>query len=262
MLIIGEKLNSAIPRVQEAIHNKDSAFVQDLARGQAAAGAHYLDLNASMENESENMEWLVRTVQEAVDVPLCIDTTDPVTMEKGLKLLRGAGMINSITLERKRLEGMLPLVLEYGFPVIALTSDDNGIPKTAEDRLRLADRVINTLAAKNYDLDKLYIDPLVLPVAVDSANAVLFFRCLREIKESYKVKTVSGLSNVSHSMPARKIINRHFLTLCLGCGMDAAIMDPLDGRLMTALLAGDLLMGNDRFGRNFIKAHRAGRLAD
>ena len=262
MLIIGEKLNSAIPRVQEAVQSRDAAFIQDLARRQAAAGAHYLDLNTSMGNEIENMEWLVGTVQQAVDTPLCIDTTDPSVMARALKMLRGAGMINSISLEKNRWDGMLPLVLDYGFPVIALTSDDNGIPKTAQDRLRLADMIINTLFAKNYDLDKLYIDPLVLPVAVDSSNAVIFFRCLREIKETYKVKTVSGLSNVSHSMPARKIINRHFLTLCLACGMDAAIMDPLDNQLMTALIAGDLLMGNDRYGRNYIKAHRAGQLAD
>ena len=215
-----------------------------------------------MGNETADMEWLVRTIQEAVDIPLCIDSTDPGAMAAGLRASRGAGMINSITLEKKRLEGMLPLLLEYGFPVIALTSDDSGIPKTAEDRLRLTDQLVNTLARHNYDLDRLYVDPLVLPVAVDSGNPSVFFRCLREIKDTYKVKTVSGLSNVSHSMPARKIINRYFLALCLGCGMDAAIMDPLDDKLMTALFASDLLLGNDRFGRNFIKAHRAQRLME
>lgn len=260
MLIIGEKLNSAIPRVGQAIRDRDAPYLLELARRQVAAGANYLDVNTSMGNEIQDMEWLVQTIQDVMDVPLCIDSTDPVAMAAGLKTMRGAGMINSITLEKKRLEGMLPLLLEYGFPVIALTLDDNGIPKTAEDRLRLTDKLANELVLRNLNMDRLYVDPLVLPVAVNSGNPSVFFRCLREIKDSYKVKTVSGLSNVSHSMPARKIINRYFLTMCLGCGMDAAIMDPLDEKLMTAFFASELLLGHDRFGRNYIKAHRDQRL--
>lgn len=262
MLIIGEKLNSAIPSVREAISSKDADFIRDLARRQAGAGAHYLDVNTAMENEAEDMEWMVRTVQEATDLPLCIDSTDPGTMEKGLKALRGKGMINSLTLEKNRLEGILPLVLEYGFPVIALTADDSGIPKTVEDRLRLTDRLVNTLARHNYDTENIYIDPLVLPLAVSVENARTFFQCLKLIKDTYKVKTVSGLSNVSHSMPSRKIINRYFLAICMSCGMDAAIMDPTDKKTATAVLALDLLLGRDRFGRNYIKAHRTGELED
>ncbi len=263
MLIIGEKLNSAILRVREAIQSKDAAYVQTLARRQAETGAHYLDLNTSMaDDETADMEWLVRTVQEVVDTPLCIDSTDARTMARGLETMRGPGMINSITLEKNRLEGILPLVLDYGLPVIALTTDDSGIPKTVEQRLQLTEKLVNLLARHNYNLEQLYIDPLVLPLAVNSNNALLFFQCLKEIKETYKVKTVSGLSNVSHSMPARKIINRYFLALCMHCGMDAAIMDTTDEKLSTAVLALDLLLGQDRFGRNYIKAHRANTLAD
>jgi len=262
MIIIGEKLNSAIPRVREAIHNKDTDYIQALARRQVEAGADYLDVNTSMENEIADMEWIVRTVQEAVDVPLCIDSTDARAMAKGLETMQGVGIINSITLEKNRLDSILPLVLEYGLPVIALTTDDNGIPKTAEERLRLTEQLVNLLAKHNYNLDLLYIDPLVLPLAVNTNNALVFFQCLKDIKEVYKVKTVSGLSNVSHSMPARKIINRYFLAMCMNCGMDAAIMDPTDEKLATAVLAMNLLFGQDRFGRNYIKAHRAKKLVD
>jgi 5-methyltetrahydrofolate--homocysteine methyltransferase len=262
MIIIGEKLNSAIPRVREAIRTRDAAFIRELAGRQAEAGADYLDINTALENETEDMEWMVRTVQEVTDLPLCIDSTDPRTMEKGLKTLRGKGMINSLTLEKSRLEGILPLVLAYGFPVIALTSDDRGIPRTAEERLKLTDRLVNTLARHNYNTENIYIDPLVLPLAVNTDNALIFFQCLKSIKETYQVKTVSGLSNVSHSMPSRKIINRYFLSICMSCGMDAAIMDPTDKKIATAVLALNLLLGKDRFGRSYIKAHRSENLAD
>jgi len=263
MLIIGEKLNSAIPAVREAIINRDVQFVQDLARRQAEAGAQYIDVNTAQgNNEIEDMEWMVKCVQEVVDVPLCIDTTSAEVAERGLSLCKGKAMLNSISMEKERLEGMLPLIKKYGCAVIGLTMDDNGIPKTAEERIRIAGELVEVFKRENLDLNDLYLDPLVLPVAVSSDNAVIFFRCLAEIKGKYQVKTVSGLSNVSHQMPKRKLINRYFLTICLAHGMDAAILDPLDGKLMTAILTTELLLNKDRFGRNYLKAHRQDALVD
>ncbi|AOQ24048.1 5-methyltetrahydrofolate:corrinoid/iron-sulfur protein co-methyltransferase [Moorella thermoacetica] len=265
MLIIGEKLNSAIPSVRQIINDKNAAAVQDLARRQAEAGADYLDLNTAHCDEVADMEWLVRTVQEVTDVPLCIDSTAGEAIKKGLETVKGDKskvIINSISMEKKRLEEVLPLVLEYQCPVIGLTVDDNGIPKTAEERIKITEELIETLSRKNYDLSNLYIDPLVLPLAVNHTNAVMFFQCLRDIKRLFKVKTVSGLSNISFNMPKRKLINRYFLTICMASGMDAAILDPLDGKIMTAVTTTDLLLGNDRFGKNFLKAYRKDLLAD
>lgn len=133
MLIIGEKLNSSIPSIRELIGNKDAAAIQDLAVKQVAAGADYLDLNAALGDELPDMEWLVRVVQEATDAPLCIDSTSAVAIKKGLETARGNVMVNSISLEKNRIEEMLPLVLDRNCPVIGLTIDDNGIPKTAEE---------------------------------------------------------------------------------------------------------------------------------
>ena len=265
MLIIGEKLNSAIPSVRQFINDKDKAAVQDLAQRQAAAGADYLDLNTAQGDEVPNMEWLVRTVQEESDLPLCIDSTSAAAIKKGLETVKGDKqnvMINSISLEKSRLEEVLPLVLEYQCPIIGLTIDDNGIPKTAEERIHLAERIVEILTKKNYDLNQLYIDPLVLPLAVSHTNAEMFFKCLTEIKRLFNVKTVSGLSNISYNMPKRKIINRHFLSICMASGMDAAILDPLDGKIMTSVITTDLLLGNDRFARNYLKAHRNDFLID
>lgn len=262
MLIIGEKLNSTISSVREAIKAKDVAFVQDLARKQTEAGAHFLDVNTAMGNEVEDMEWMVRTVQAVVDTPLCIDSTNPEAIQAALKIHKGKAMINSISLERGRVEGILPLVQEYGCSVVALTLDDNGIPKTAEERLQIAGRLVGILTRENVDLHKVYIDPLVLPLAVNSNNAQIFFQCIREIKNQLSVKTVSGLSNVSHSLPKRKLINRYFLTIALACGMDAAILDPLDGKLMTAVKTTQLLLDQDRFSRKYLQAFRAEMLED
>ena len=263
MLIIGEKINSTIPSVREAMQKKDIAFVQDLARRQVEGGADFIDVNTAQgNNEVEDMDWVVKAVQEVVDVPLCIDTVNPEAAKKGLEVYRGKAMLNSISMEKSRLEGMLPLIKEHGCSVIALTMDDKGIPKTAEERIKIAGKIVNKLKQEEIDLEEVYIDPLVLPLAVNNDNAVTFFKCLADIKEKYEVKTVSGLSNVSHSLPKRKLVNRYFLTICMSHGMDAAIMDPLDRKLTSAVTATKLLLNKDRFSRNYLKAYRSDMLED
>ncbi|AFQ44937.1 methyltetrahydrofolate--corrinoid methyltransferase [Desulfosporosinus meridiei] len=265
MLIIGEKLNSAIPSVRQLINDKDAAAIQDLALRQAAAGADYLDLNTAQGDEIVNMEWLVRTVQDVTDTPLCLDSTSAPVIKKGLETVKGDKskvLINSISLEKNRIEEVLPLVLEYQCPVVGLTLDDDGIPKTAEERMVLSERLVEVLTKHNYDLEKLYIDPLVLPQAVSHNNAKMFFQCLEDIKRVLKVKTVSGLSNISFNSPKRKVINRHFLTLCMAFDMDAAILDPLDKKIMSSVITNDFLLGKDRFGKKFLKAFRSELLED
>lgn len=265
MLIIGEKLNSSIPSVRQLINDKDSAAIQDLALRQAAAGADFLDLNTAQGDEVGNMEWLVRTVQEVTDVPLCIDSTSAAAIKKALETVKGDKrkvLINSISLERNRLDEVLPLVLEYQCPVVGLTLDDNGIPKTAEERMVLSERLVEILSKQNYDLENLYIDPLVLPQAVSHNNATMFFQCLKDIKLKFEVKTISGLSNISFNTPKRKVVNRHFLTLCMAFDMDAAILDPLDRKIMTSVITNDFLLGKDRFGKKFLKAFRSELLED
>ncbi|MGI6225874.1 MAG: dihydropteroate synthase [Peptococcales bacterium] len=265
MLIIGEKLNSAIPSVRQIINDKDVAAVQNLALKQVEGGADYLDLNTAQCDEISDMEWLINTVQEVTDIPLCIDSISAEVVEKGLNCIKGDKsrvMINSISLEKERIQGILPLVLKYQCPVIGLTTDDNGIPKTSEERIEITRRLIDVLSAENYDLNNLYIDPLVLPLAVDHNNATMFFECLSEIKRLFNVKTVSGLSNISYNMPKRKIINRHFLAICMAMGMDAAILDPIDRKIMTSVVATNLLIGKDKFGRRYLKAYRNEALED
>jgi len=260
MLIIGEKLNSTIPKVRKAIKEKDEAFVQELAQKQTEAGADLLDINTAMEDEVNDMQWIVETVQQVVNTPLCIDSTNPKAIEKGLETAQGRVMINSISMEKARLEGILPLALDARCELVALTTDDKGIPKTVEERLAITGRLIDILEKNSFPLEKLYVDPLVLPLAVSSDNALIFYRSLTEIKQRYGVKAVSGLSNVSHSLPQRRLINRYFLANCMNLGMDAAILDPLDAQIMTALMVTNLLINNDRFSRKFLQAYRSGNI--
>jgi len=262
MLIIGEKLNSTIPAVRKALEEKDVKFVQELAVKQCEAGADYLDVNTAMCDEAEDMEWIVRIVQEAADLPLCIDSTDAKTIERGLRVHKGKAMINSITMEKYRLDAILPLIRDNDCSVVALTVDDQGIPKTVEDRLRIAGELVEAIEHNDAALEDIYIDPLVLPVAVKTDNALKFFHSLDEIKKRYQVKTISGLSNVSHSLPKRKVINRYFLTICMSMGMDAAIMDPLDSKIMTGVLATNLLLNKDRVCQKYLTAYRNNLLED
>jgi len=264
LLIIGEKLNSTILPVREAITSRNEKYIQELAYKQVAAGADMLDVNTAMglENEEDDMVWLVQTVQSAVNVPLCIDATKASVIKKALQVHQGRAMINSISLEEKRIKEILPLVVEYGCPVIALTMDDKGIPDSTEGRLEIAEKLVEIAEQNKISLDDFYIDPLVLPIAVNDKNALIFFNCLSEIKKRYKVKTISGLSNVSYSLPLRKLINRSFLTMCMALGMDAAILDPLDNKLMSALAANNILLNEDKMCQAYLKAYRNGVLLD
>ncbi|MEG3069281.1 MAG: dihydropteroate synthase [Syntrophaceticus schinkii] len=159
MLIIGEKLNSTIPKVRKAIKEKDEAFVQELAQKQTEAGADLLDINTAMEDEVNDMQWIVETVQQVVNTPLCIDSTNPKAIEKGLETAQGRVMINSISMEKARLEGILPLALDARCELVALTTDDKGIPKTVEERLAITGRLIDILEKNSFPLEKLYVDP-------------------------------------------------------------------------------------------------------
>lgn len=268
MLIVGEKLNSSIKRVAEAIEARDTAVIQDLARRQAEAGADYLDANAAIRvsQELDDLAWLIETIRAVTDRPLCIDSPNPAAIARGLELLRSSGhpgrpLINSITAEPERLQGILPLAGQYHCPVVALTSDEQGIPTTVEDRLRIAGRIVAEAEKYGVPREDLYFDPLVLPVSTDVRNAVLFMEALSAIKAEYPgVKTISGLSNVSYGLPKRKIINRAFLIMAMHAGMDAAILDPLDAELMGLLKAGEMLLGRDEFCMNYLMAYRSGML--
>jgi len=264
MIIVGEKLNSTLKAIRPAMESRDEKEIIDLAKRQYEAGATYIDLNAAMfhENEVEMMGWLVETVQGALDVPLTIDSPDPEVIKKGLKVNKNPKpMVNSITAETERLDGMLPILGEYDASVIALCMDDEGMPETADDRFRIAETLIEKLTKLGMKSNDIYIDPLIRPIATGSHYGIVALDTMRNIKKKFpEVHIMCGLSNVSFGVPARKLINQAFLVSAMTVGMDGAILDPLDKQIMSLLYATEAVLGVDKFCMNWLKKHRDGVL--
>jgi cobalamin-dependent methionine synthase I len=260
MLIVGELINASRKSIAGFIEAKDSASIKTIARVQKEAGANFIDVNAGIfvEQEARYLQWLVETVQSNVSVPCCIDSPDPHAIEAALCAHKGAAMINSISLEKKRFDRLLPVVAHTDLKVVALCMSDKGIPETAEQRLRIADKLINGLASVNVPAENIYIDPLVQPVATNTAFAKEFFEAVAKINHEFKdVHTICGLSNISFGLPARGLLNQTFVVMAIMSGLDAAIVNPLDKKMMAAISAAETLIGKDDFCMNYLSAYRS-----
>lgn len=263
MLIIGERINSSRKSIAEAISSRDTAFIQREAVAQAEAGADYIDVNAGafIDEEAEHLKWIMDAVQEACDLPLCIDSPDPEVIRKVLPLAGCTPMINSISLEPKRLEEMLVLVRDFNTKVIGLCQSEDSMADSAAAKLELAEKLVEKVTSAGVEPDALYIDPLVYPLSTDAQSAMATLEAIHLIMSKLPgVHTVCGLTNVSHGLPERKIINRTFLVGAIIRGLDAAILDPTDKQLYGALRAAAAVAGRDDFCMEYIRAFRASRL--
>lgn len=262
MLIVGELINTSRKDIKPAVESKDAAYIQKIAKEQVEAGANYIDVNCGTQvfNEPEVMEWLVKTVQEAVDAPLCIDSPNPKALEVGLALTKTKKpMVNSITAEKERFEIILPLVQKYNAKVVALCMDDSGMPETAEDRIVIVDKLIKDLTSNGVAEDDIYLDPLVKPVSTGDKAGLEVLETVRYIRENYpKVHSICGLSNISYGLPNRKILNQTFMIQTITMGMDAYILNPLDKKMMGFMYSSMALLGQDPFCGKYLTAHRSG----
>ena len=260
MLIVGELINASRKKIGLAIESQDKAFIQKTASDQLQNGADYIDVNAGIfvGKEAEYLKWLVSTVQDAVEAPCCIDSPDPEAIEAALSIHKGTAIINSISLEKKRYDAFLPLLAGTDLKVVALCVSDEGMPETADARTAIADKLINGLVQKNVLIENIYVDPLVQPIATNNNFGVEFLKAIEKITATYKgVHTICGLSNISYGLPERKFLNQTFMVMAISKGLDAAIVDPLDKRMMANIIAAETLIGNDNFCMNFLKAYRA-----
>ena len=267
MLIVGERINTSRkvkgePVIENAVKNREAAYFIELARKQHEAGAAYIDVNAGtlLEGEPEALEWLVTTIQGELDVPLSLDSPNPVAIERALKVHKGQAMINSITAEKDRYEKILPLVKEYETKVIALSMGDAGIPDDAEGRISVARELVGNLLAEGVKPENIYSDPLVYPVATGAQYGLAVLETIRTMKAEFPdLQTIAGVSNVSHGMPVRKYLNQAFIVMCMTAGLDAAIIDPLDRQLSALVYAAEALRGRDEFCAEYLSAAREGR---
>lgn len=263
MLIIGEKINGTLKKTAEAISHRDAASIQELARRQVEAGADVLDVNAGTEvgTEADDLVWLVTTVQAVVDAPLCLDSANPTALQAGMKVSRQTPMINSISGEVSRLEGILPLAARQGASVIALLLDDKGVPPDVEGRLAVGRNIIQRTRAAGLPDEKIFIDPLAMTISTEARAALVALDTMRELRGEYpQVKFSIGLSNISFGLPMRSLVNQAFLAQLMASGLDAAIINPMDQGLINMIFATELILGRDDYCRNFTRAFRAGKI--
>jgi len=264
MIIIGEKINSSLKAIRPAMENYDAAAIQDLAKRQYEAGAAFIDINAGMfiDDEPERVKWLVNIVQEVVTVPLVIDSPNPLALESGLKAIKnGKPIINSITDESKRYNAVMPLVIKYNTGIIALCMDDKGMPETTDERVTIAERLVEKLTKEGVKLEDIFIDPMIRPIGTGSQYGTVAIETIRKVKQEFPEAHIAcGLSNISFGIPARKLVNQAFLIVAMSAGMDGAIMDPLDKKLMSFVYATEALMGLDDYCMNYLTRFREGLL--
>jgi cobalamin-dependent methionine synthase I len=259
--IIGEKINGTRQRVAQAIEERDAALIRDLAIKQAEAGVAWLDVNAGtyLSREPDDLIWLVETIQPVVEVPLCLDSVNPQALAAAIQVVERTPMINSISGEPQRLEGILPLVAEHSFSVIALAMDDKGIPETCGGRMEVVRKVMEAARASGVPDGNVYVDPLAMTLATNTDSALITLDTMRAIRREFPdAHLTMGLSNISFGLPARSYVNRAFLTLALAAGLDCAILDPLDRELKAVLVAAELVLGHDLHCLNYTRAYRAG----
>jgi cobalamin-dependent methionine synthase I len=261
MIVIGELINASRKAIKAAIEAQDAEAIQKVAKDQADAGASYIDVNAGIfvGKEPEYLKWLVETVQQVTDKPCAIDSPDPAAIEAALAVHRGIPMINSISLEQQRYEKLMPIIANTDVKVIALCMSDEGMPQTVEDRMKIADKLINGLVQNNVKIENIFVDPLVQPVSVNNTFGVEFINAIEKIVGTFSgIHTACGLSNISYGLPARKFMNQTFMTMAIAKGLDGAIMNPLDKKMMANIIAAEALAGKDNFCMNYLKAFRAG----
>jgi 5-methyltetrahydrofolate--homocysteine methyltransferase len=256
-VMIGEKINpTGNKKLAAAIQEGNLDAVRKLAVRQVAWGADVLDVNVGVPgiDEVEMIAKVVAIVSQAVDVPLCIDSGKAEILAAGLNAAPGKPLVNSVNAEEKQLSSILPIVKDRGAAVIGLTIDDNGIPKTPEERVAAADKIIQRAAQMGIPIEDIVIDPLVMTVGSDSKAAIITLQTIELLCKEFGVNVNLGASNVSFGLPDRFSVNQSFLAMGIQAGATCSITDPM--KLGSAVRASDLVLGRDDFSMRYIKYFR------
>lgn len=259
MIIIGEKINGAIPSVARAIKEKDADFIRNLAKIQVDAGAHFIDVCASTDvnSEVETLKWLIDLVQEVTDKPICIDSPRAMAINEAIPFCKRPGLINSVSGEGDKIDVILPTIADTKWECVALLCDDSGISKTAEKRLQVFAHIMKRAQEFNISPSRLHIDPLVEMLCTSEEGINMIVDVVKEIKARYpEIHVTGGLSNVSFNLPARRLVNQAFIVLMMNAGMDSGILDPTNQDLLGMIYATEALLGRDEYCMEYIGAYR------
>lgn len=260
MIIIGEKINGSIPSMAKAIAERDEAWIKDIAKKEADAGADYIDCCASVDvEEVETLHWMIDLIQSVTDTPISVDSPNANVCIEAMKYCKKPGMINSVSGEGDKIDVVFPVIADTKWDVMALLCDDTGIPKTAADRIRVLEHIM--AKAKEYGIaeDRIHIDPLVEMLCTSEDGIAMVIEVMSYIKAHYPKLHISGaISNISFNLPYRKIVNIAFAVLAINSGMDSAVMDPLNRDLRGAIYAAEAMIGEDFMCMEYIGAFREG----
>ncbi len=263
MIIIGEKINGAIPSVKQAIADRNEALIVERTLAQANAGANFLDCapSTSTDIEYETMCWLIDIMQGCTNVPLCIDSPDASLLARILEEGRIAkpGMVNSVNEEGTKCETIFPLIAGTPWEVVGLTCDREGIPADPRKKVAIAKRIIDKADKFGVALNQLHIDPCVMALATMPSAMEDFAWCIEQIHAyAPQVKVTGAISNISFEMPARKYVNMNCMAYAIAAGLDSAILDPCSQDMMGTIYACEALKGKDKGGRKYNRAYRKG----
>lgn len=261
MIIVGEKINGSIPVVAEAIARRDAEFIKERARIQAEAGANFIDCCASVKDgEVETLHWMIDCIQEVTDLPISVDSPSAEVLAEAWKFCKKPGLFNSVSGEGNKMDLIFPIMKENpGWQVIALLSDDTGIPKSAADRLKVFDKIM--AKAKEYGISpsRIHIDPLVEMLCTSENGIETNTTVISTVREQYPtIHITAAVSNISFNLPVRKMINLGFTVLAMNAGLDSAILDPTNRDMMGLIYATEALLGNDDYCMEYINAYREG----
>ena len=261
MLIIGESINGTIQKVGQAILDRNDAFLRELAKIQYECGAHFLDVNAGVAggNDVEDLPRLVEIVQKEVPIPLMLDSANPEALKAALSIYSNSDppILNSISGEEEKWDKLFPVIAERKCKTVVLLMDDQGIPKTTEERLKIADRLFKRLTEANIQPDHIYFDVLVLSVAVEPEAALVALETIKTIRGNFPDShIICGVSNVSMGLPGRRLINRTFLTTAIVSGLDTLLIDVRDQALISSIYASKILINQDPYCLEYLKAYR------
>lgn len=264
MIIIGEKINGAIPSIKQAIADRDEALIKERTLKQVAAGANFLDCapSTTTDLEYDAMVWLIHTMQSVTDVPLSIDSPNAKLLARIIEEGHVArpGMVNSVNEEGDKCETIFPIIAGTDWNVIGLTCDKDGIPAQPEKKIEIAKSIIDKAVKYGVKLSNLHIDPCVMALSTMPSSMKDFEIAIRGIHEyAPEVKVTGAISNVSYEMPARKYINACCMSYAIAAGLDSAIMDPCNQDMMGTIFASEALSMKDKAGRKYNRAYRQGK---
>jgi 5-methyltetrahydrofolate--homocysteine methyltransferase len=258
-VMIGERINPTGRKLLAAeMKEGDFSRVEADALAQVEAGAQMLDVNAGipLADEPALLARAIQLVQAITDVPLSIDSSIIEALEAGLSVYKGKALVNSVTGEGEVMDRVLPLVAKYGAAVVAISNDETGISEDPNVRFEVAKRIVNRAADYGIPASDIIVDPLVMPIGAMATAGRQVFALLRRLVTELGVNTTCGASNVSFGLPNRNVITGTFLSMAISNGMSSAIMNPLHPEVKSAIMAADVLMGNDRDCYAWIKANR------